>query len=62
MKTYFVKSRTREIRPIVSKAYIVIHDADPEGSGIFPELKAKIDKSKPFAFMSKHSNLVYIKA
>ncbi len=56
MKTYYVKSRTDEIRPLTTKAYIVpslradlisvkslnrqgyrvVHDPDPEESGIYP--------------------------
>ncbi len=72
MKTYYVKSRTGEIRPLTTKAFIVpslradqipvkslnrqgyriIHDPDPEESGIYPIFDGKIDKSKSFAFMS----------
>ena len=82
MRTYYVKSRTGEIRPLTTKAFIVpplrsdlisvnslnrrgyrvIHDQDPEESGIYPIFDGKIDKSKSFAFMSEHSNLFYIKA
>jgi hypothetical protein len=77
MKTYYVKSRTGEIRPIVTMAYIVpslrtdlvsvnplnrqgnrvMHDADPEESGLSPVFNRKIDQLKSFAFMSEHSNL-----
>ena len=65
MKTYYVKSRTGEIRPLTTKAYIVsslradlisvkslnhqgyrvVHDPDPEESGIYPIFDGKIDKS-----------------
>jgi hypothetical protein len=82
MKTYYVKSGTREIHPITTKAFIfpslrsdpisvktlnrqryrVVHDPDPEESGIYPIFNGKIDKSKSFAFMSEHSNFLYIKA
>ncbi len=82
MKTYYVKSRTGEICPLTTKAFIVpslrsdlisveslnrqgyrvIHDPDPEESGIYPIFDGKIDKSKSFAFMSEPSNLFYFKA
>jgi hypothetical protein len=77
MKTYYVKSRTVEIRSLTTKPFIVpslrtdlisvkslnrqgyrvIHDPDPEESGIYPVMifDGKIDKSKSFAFMSGHS-------
>jgi hypothetical protein len=67
MKTYYVKSesRTGEIRPLTTKAFIVpslradlisvkslncqgyriIHDPDPEESGIYPIFDGKIFKS-----------------
>jgi hypothetical protein len=64
IKTYYVKSGTGEIRPIVTKAYIVptlrtdvtdlisvkslnrqnyrvLHDPDPEESGIYPIFNGK---------------------
>ncbi len=50
------------VKSLKRQGYRVIHDADPEESGIFPAINGKIDESKSFGFMSEHSNLFYIKA
>jgi hypothetical protein len=80
-KTYYVRDRLGDIRPIIVKEYVVsslkhdllsvkslnnygyqvIHNKDREESGVFAVYDKKIDKSKSFAFMSKHSNLFFLK-
>ncbi len=66
-KAFIVPSLRSELLVISVKSlnrqgYRVIHDSDPEESGIYPIFDGKIDKSKSFAFMSEHLNFFYIKA
>jgi hypothetical protein len=39
------------VKSLNHQGYRVMHDADPEESGIFPVLNGKMDKSKSFTFM-----------
>ncbi len=43
------------VKSLNSQGYRIIHNADPNESGIFPVVDEKIDTSKSFAFMSEHS-------
>ncbi len=45
------------VKALNGQRYCVIQHADPDEFGIHPVINGQIDKSKSFAFMSKHSNL-----
>jgi hypothetical protein len=64
-KAYIVPLLRTDLVPVKSlncQGFRVIHDEDPEESGIFLEFIGEIDKSKSFALTSGHSIYVYNKA
>jgi hypothetical protein len=50
-----LRSDLTSVKSLNRQGYRVIHDLDPEESGIYPIFDWKIDKSKSFAFISEHS-------
>ncbi len=65
IKAYIVPSLRSELISVKSlnrQGYRVVHDPDPEESGIYPIFNLKIDKLKSFAFRSEQSIFYYIKA
>jgi hypothetical protein len=57
-----LRSDLISVKSVSHQGYRVVHDPDPEESGIYPIFSGIKDKSKSFAFMSERSMFFYIKA
>ena len=56
-----LKYDLQSIKGLNRTGYAVNHHPDPDQSGVYAVINNNIDTSKPFTFMSEHSNRLYLK-